>query len=285
MAPMSDGYALLDAGGGRRLERFGARVLDRPAPSAVAVVRDPAAWEAVDARFEPSAAGEPGRWETAGSRDPWTLSADGVTLELRYAAGGQVGYFPEHLALAGWLQERLGDVAENDGRRPTLLNLFAYTGATTLAAASVGAEVAHVDASRPAVAWARRNAALSGLEACPIRWLVDDAPRFVRRERTRGRHYDGIVLDPPTYGHGPDGRAWRIGSDLAPLLSDLAGLLPPGRGFVLLTAHTPGLDGDVLTGELGATFGDGTMTSGALELEARSGARLTLGDFAGWSSP
>jgi 23S rRNA (cytosine1962-C5)-methyltransferase len=281
---MSDGYALLDAGGGRRLERFGDRVLDRPAPSAVAVVRDPAAWEAADARFEASAGGAPGRWEIRGSREPWPLGADGLTLELRYAAGGQVGYFPEHLSLAGWMRERLGEIEKRDRRPPALLNLFAYTGATTLAAAGAGAAVAHVDASRPAVAWARRNATLSGLEACPIRWLVDDAPRFVRRERTRGRQYDGIVLDPPTYGHGPHRQPWRIAADLAPLLSDLAGLLPSGRGSVLLTAHTPGLDGDVLAGELAAAFGEGTLTTGALELEARSGAGLILGAFATWFS-
>ncbi len=173
---------------------------------------------------------------------------------------------------------------------PDVLHLFAYTGLTTLALARAGARVAHVDASRPTVAWARRNAATSGLDDRPIRWLVDDATAFAQREQRRGRRYDGIVLDPPTYGHGGHGggRVWRIEEDLAPLLATCAALLVP-EGFILLTAHTEGLDPDLLAGVLpmGRGSGRGTSRAGALErgellLETADGRPLALGAFARW---
>jgi len=168
-----------------------------------------------------------------------------------------------------WLLER---VAERD--RPTVLNLFAYTGLTTLALARAGASVAHVDAARSAVSWARRNAELNSLADAPVRWLVDDARAFVAREIRRNRRFHGVVLDPPTYGHGSSGRAWRLSDDLAPLLVDIRGLLEPD-GFSLLTAHTESID----PGALGAYLGRGAEV-GELVLDATSGARLRLGAFA-----
>jgi 23S rRNA (cytosine1962-C5)-methyltransferase len=158
-----------------------------------------------------------------------------------------------------------------------VLSLFAYTGGASLACAAAGASVAHVDASRPAVAWARRNAELSGLADKPVRWLVDDARGFVRRERRRGRHYDGLVLDPPTYGHGEG--AWQIETDLEPLLDDLAGLAGPRPSFVLLSAHTPGFDGERLA-RLVREHLNVEATGAALELVARSGNVLRLGAWA-----
>ena len=131
------------------------------------------------------------------------------------------------------------------GEAPAVLHLFAYTGLATLALAAAGARVTHVDASRPTVGWARHNAALSGLADRPIRWIVDDAAAFTGREVRRGRRYAGVVLDPPSYGHGPGAGAWRIGDDLAPLLESIARLLAPG-GFLLLTAHTPELGSERL---------------------------------------
>ena len=183
-----------------------------------------------------------------------------------------------------WLRARIESrtaTAGGDTPPVQVLHLFAYTGLATLAMAAAGAAVAHVDAARPAVAWARRNAAANGLTDAPIRWLVDDAPAFVARERRRGRRYDGIVLDPPTYGHGSSGRAWRLETDLDPLLDDCRALLSPG-GFVLLTAHPEHLAPDQLAARLGRGLRRAAdrIDVGELRLDAASGASLDLGAFA-----
>ena len=160
-----------------------------------------------------------------------------------------------------------------------MLNLFAYTGLATLVVARAGAAVAHVDASRPAVSWARRNAELAGLADRPIRWLVEDATRFALRERRRGRRYGGILLDPPTYGHGPEGGAWRLASDLDALLEALVPLLEPTGWFVACTAHATGLAGDELAARIRAALGPVArdIATWELALEARGGIRLAAG--------
>jgi 23S rRNA (cytosine1962-C5)-methyltransferase len=172
-----------------------------------------------------------------------------------------------------WLLGRLNITT----RPPTVLNLFAYTGLVTLALARAGAAVVHVDAARPTVAWARRNAALNDLEDRPVRWIVDDARAFVGREIRRGRRYDGVVLDPPTYGHGASGKAWRLERDLDALLADVRRLLAPD-GFVLLTAHAEDIDPADLAYRLSTVVDD--VETGDLGLTATSGARLHLGAFA-----
>jgi len=263
---------LLDCGGGRRLERFGRVIVDRPAPMITDAARLPAGeWAKPDLKWSK------GAWVRGAARDPWPVHAAGLTLECRPAAGGQVGVFPEHAATWTWLQRASQSAAARLGRPPEVLSLFAYTGGATLACAKGGARVAHVDASRPAVAWARHNAELSGLAEAPIRWLIDDARTFVRRERRRGRRYDGVVLDPPTYGHGAG--AWQIDDDLPALLEDLAALAGPRPAFVVLSAHTPGWDGD----RLGALVRDGfgiAADGDALDLRSRAGAVLRLGAWA-----
>ena len=168
-----------------------------------------------------------------------------------------------------WL---LDQVRQRD--EPSVLNLFAYTGLTTLALAHAGASVAHVDAARSTVAWARRNATLSGLDDRPIRWLVDDARAFVAREVRRERRYHGVVLDPPTYGHGSGGKAWRVERDLEPLLADVRRVLVPD-GFVLLTAHSESIDPTTL-GDLLSPVAE----VGDLGLTAASGARVRMGAYA-----
>ncbi len=218
-----------------------------------------------------------GGWVRGGERAPWTVGAAGLTLECRPAAGGQVGVFAEHAATWAWLERSVRDIGTRLGRPAEILSLFAYTGGATLACARAGARVAHVDASRPAVAWARRNAELSGLVDRPVRWLVDDARAFVRRERRRGRHYDGVVLDPPTYGHGNG--AWQIETDLEPLLEDLAALVGPKPALATLSAHTPGFDGERLAALLREHLA--VDAAGAnLELVARTGNVLRLGSWA-----
>ncbi len=287
---VTDPYELLDAGDGRRLERFGSRIVDRPSPSADGRRGDAAAWAAADLVFERGARGEGGRWTRGADQAPWVVAWDALQLELRPASGGQVGVFPEHAQLWPWIREAVERVAAasggdaGDSVAPEVLSLFAYTGGASLAAAAAGARVAHVDAARPAVAWARRNAACSGLAEAPIRWLVDDARAFVAREVRRGRRYDGFIVDPPSYGHGPSGDPWRIELDLVPLLADLATLARADPGFVLLTTHTPGLTPDRLAERLGDAFGVDAEAA-TLELRAATGRRLELGAMARWIRP
>ena len=281
---MTADYALLDVGGGARLERFGDRVTDRPHPGALGARREPEAWRAADLRFDRDRG-----WTGAPpALAPWSIAIDDLTLELKATDAGQVGLFPEHAAMLPWLR---GRVAARTGVRPgagagaesapAVLHLFGYTGLATLALVAAGAAVTHVDASRPTVAWARRNAERSALGDRPIRWIVDDAVAFAQREVRRGRRYAGVVLDPPSYGHGPGTRAWRIDDDLPGLLQATARLLEPD-GFVLLTAHTAGLEADRLATVVGASVGrpSAHVDAGDLDLTTPDGRRLELGAFA-----
>ncbi len=266
---VDEAYALLDFGGAARLERFGGRVTDRPHPGALGARGDPAAWGTSDLRYD-----RDGGWVGApAALEPWPIEIGGVRLELRPTDAGQVGVFPEHAAMLPWLRDSAAAGA--------VLHLFAYTGLVTLALASAGASVTHVDASRPTVAWARRNAELSKLADRPVRWIVDDAAAFVDREARRGRQYAGIVLDPPSYGHGPDARAWRIEDDLPRLLAACARILEPA-GFVLLTAHTVGFGPDRLADALMRALGRSSpaVDAGDLGLATPDGRVLGLGAFA-----
>lgn len=273
-----DGHLLLDLGGAARLERFGERIVDRPSPGALGSRAEPDRWLEADLRFERT-----GGWSGPSAADgPWPIAIDGLMLELRPTDAGQVGLFPEHLEMLPWLRVRVVDRPTGGGAgTPEVLHLFAYTGLATLAMASAGAAVTHVDASRPSVSWARHNAERSGLADRPVRWIVDDAMAFAEREIRRGRRYDGIVLDPPSYGHGPDGRGWRIEDDLPILLAAVVGLLEPG-GFLLLTAHTPGFDGDRLARLVRDALRrrPGSVDAGDLALATDDGRRLELGAFA-----
>jgi 23S rRNA (cytosine1962-C5)-methyltransferase len=279
-----DGYELIDAGGGARLERFGEHITDRPHGGAHGERRAPERWADADLRFDRETG-----WSGPGlsqARDGWNLSLGGIELLLQPTDAGQVGAFPEHAGMLPWLQERVAlrrATAPEDSLAPRVLHLFAYTGLATLAMAAAGAAVAHVDAARPAVAWARRNADANDLGDAPIRWLVDDAPAFVAREGRRGNRYDGIVLDPPTYGHGASGRAWRLDADLDALLADCAAILSR-EGFLLLTAHAEQLDPHRLAGQLSRALRRPTdaFETGELVLHATSGASLSLGVFARW---
>ncbi|HET7726903.1 MAG TPA: class I SAM-dependent methyltransferase [Candidatus Limnocylindrales bacterium] len=279
--PAGDEYELLDAAEGRRIERFGAHVTDRPSGAAYGAEWLASGLPAADLVYERADDGG-GAWVRGGDTLPWLVRHAGLTLELRAAAGGQVGLFPEHAALWPWLAAVVAGAGTRLGRPPVLLSLFAYTGGTTLTIASAGGDVAHVDASRPAVAWARVNATHSGLGDAPVRWLVDDVAAFVARERRRGRRYDGVVLDPPSYGHGERRRTWRIATDLPPLLEALAGLIPEPQ-VVLLTAHTPGWDAGRLAELVTSAFAVDPET-GDLRLEARTGRVLPLGSYARWAA-
>jgi 23S rRNA (cytosine1962-C5)-methyltransferase len=268
------GYALLDAGVRRRLERFGGLTLDRPAPGADGFRLAPEAWAAADLRFDVGP-GWSGQWWPA---EPWPCLVAGLTMELRPTSSGGIGLYPEHVANVDWLERQVAArvAASAAGSEPAqLLNLFAHTGLATLALARAGAAVAHVDGAKPAVAWARRNAELSGLADRPIRWLVDDAAAFVAREARRGRRYDGIVLDPPAFGRA-GGREWRLEADLPALLAACRAIAAPGA-FVLLTAHSEDIDGARLRAFAREAFQARTVEVIRLEQSATSGAQLALG--------
>jgi 23S rRNA (cytosine1962-C5)-methyltransferase len=273
-------YELLDVGGGARLERFGERITDRPHPGALGSRRAPRAWLEADLRYD-----RDGGWTGPAVGSPWSIELEGLTLELRPTDTGQVGIFPEHLATLPWLTRQVAGWNADRGRAGSspsaVLHLFAYTGLITLAMAAAGAHVTHVDSARPTVAWARRNAAASGLDDRPIRWIVDDALTFSAREARRGRRFAGVVLDPPTYGHGPASRSWRIEDHLSELLEAIASVLEPD-GFVLLTAHSPGFEADRLASELGRALASrsAAIERGQLDVTATDGRRLELGAFA-----
>lgn len=290
MDPTATEYALLDFGAGRRLDRFGAVILDRPAPGVADVpVLDAAAWTSARARFGRAAgADDLAGWDPAEALpSAWDVVIDGLRLELRATPAGQVGLFPEHAEPAAWMADRARVAGGRLGRPPEVLNLFAYTGLATLALARAGARVVHVDASRPAVAWARRNAARAGLADAPVRWIVEDARAFVAREARRGHRYDGVVLDPPSYGHAPrGGAAWRMETDLAGLLSGCAALTGPAPAFFVLTAHTTGLGAAELrariAGAFGAALADGAVV-GALGSRRPDGMLLPAGLAIRWA--
>jgi 23S rRNA (cytosine1962-C5)-methyltransferase len=280
----SGDYQLIDFGGGARLERFGARTVDRPHPAALGARADVAAWSAADLRFDR----DRGWTGPAASDGSWPIEVDGLSFELRPTDAGQLGLFPEQLAMVPWLRDRIAARGNEQAARdapmpPTVLHLFAYTGLATLALADAGAAVTHVDSARPTVAWARRNADLSALGDRPIRWIVDDALAFAEREVRRKRRYDGLVLDPPSYGHGPAGQPWRLAEQLDTLLETSVALLRRDA-FVVLTAHTPGFDGDRLAALLSRalTRPASGIDRAELVVECADGRRLELGAFARW---
>jgi 23S rRNA (cytosine1962-C5)-methyltransferase len=278
-------YQLLDFGAGRRLERFGPLVLDRPCPAAEAVARAaPRLWSAADARFD-RVAGEQGKWTLRGQvPSAWTIGRGPLVFELKRTDFGHVGLFLEQAGNWDWLGEQIARCGSRMSRPLKLLNLFAYTGGSTLAAAAAGAEVTHVDAARNVTAWARRNAELSGLGGAPIRWLTEDAVKFVQREVRRGKRYDAVVLDPPSYGHGPRGEPWQLDRHLSDLLAMCAELTAPAPRFVLLTCHTPGYTLQRLREVLASGLSTNVAIDAAdLVLPASSGRALPSGVVARWS--
>jgi 23S rRNA (cytosine1962-C5)-methyltransferase len=236
VTPGWEDYALLDMGVGEKLERYGSLTLVRPEPQAMGPRRlSPAVWQGAGAAFTGDVEEEgPGRWKSApGIGESWEMAVLGIPFICRLTSFRHVGIFPEQIEHWTWMADRI----RATGGRPRLLNLFGYTGLASLVAASAGAEVTHVDASKKAVAWGRENQALAGLDAAPIRWIVDDAVKFCEREVRRGRLYDGILLDPPRFGRGPDGEVWSLAEDLPHMLDLVRQILAPGSSFAILTAY------------------------------------------------
>ena len=275
-------YEYLDAGDGARLERFGSYVFNRPSLAAVWRRERPELWAKADGTFRRDDSGG-GEWDFVRSLPAsWPLRWGPLTFSIKPTGFGHVGLFPEHTVHWPWVEARI-----RSAPRPCrVLHLFAYTGAMTLAAAKAGAEVCHVDAVKDINQWARQNAEASGLSGAPIRWIADDVLKFVSREIRRGRQYDAIILDPPTYGRGPGGERWILDEHLADLFDLLLKLMPPQPAFVLFTCHTPGFSSPVMRNMLtawpkrfGGTIEDGTMVLGSPPLHCV----LPCGFYARWS--
>ncbi len=224
-------YQLLDSGEGEKLEKFGEVTLIRPAAQAIWNRKRLDLWKKAHARFSRQPANQ---WEIYRDvPDTWEVELGGIFFRLKRTDFGHLGIFPEHASLWPWME-----VKSVAGAR--VLNLFAYSGGATLALAKWGAQVTHLDASAPIVAWARDNAHLNGLEQAPIRWIVDDARKYLARAVRREESYDAIILDPPTFGRGKQGEIFKIEKDLIPLLQQCKILLSKRPLFFLFTCHTPG---------------------------------------------
>ena len=259
----TEDYELLDSGDGRKLERFGRVTLARPCAQALWRPSCPALWTRATASFDRE---DGNRWHgrSALPKD-WTIATAGMRFKLGGTDFGHLGLFPEQRAQWRWIREKVN----GERGKVSVLNLFAYSGGSTVAAAQGGAEVCHLDAAKGMVQWARENAALNGLADHPIRWIADDAHKFMAREVRRGRRYDAIILDPPTFGHGASGETYKIERDLKTTLDLTRQLLSEHPVFVLFSSHSPGLSCRVAENILGQLFPQATLESGEMLLEGK----------------
>ncbi len=284
MSPEWDDYRLLDSGGREKLERFGPYVVRRPEPQAIwDKSLSEAEWLSAGASFSrDSAGGDKGRWDLApGMPGQWWVGYRYKEMAVRMRMGltsfKHVGLFPEQAENWNFIYDSVRALAAGTDGPPKVLNLFAYTGGATLAAAAAGAQVTHVDSVKQVVSWARENAVESGLEA--VRWITDDALKFVRREERRGNAYHGIILDPPAYGRGPDGEKWILEEGLPELMRLCAGLLAP-HGFIVLNLYSMGFSPLLAKGLANQVFGSVSGERfGELYLTDVSGKALPLGVF------
>lgn len=291
-------YELLDSGREEKLERYGNATLARPDPQALWEKQVPESeWRGAQGRFERQ--GREGKWFADNLPKEWQIGFGGLRFIIRPTSFKHTGLFPEQLSNWEWVQETLRKnnslqrvepdssaniFAQNQGKNLTVLNLFGYTGGATLAAAQAGAEVTHIDASKIAVAWARENAAASGLQDAPIHWVVEDVLQFVRREIKRGKRYDGIIMDPPAFGRGPKKEVWKIEENLLELVELCGQLLSDEPLFFLINGYAAGYSPLAFAYNLAQfekKFG-GSIEYGDLAIEDTSGRLLPCGIFARW---
>lgn len=282
---MENTYQLLDSGDFRKLEKIGPYKLIRPAASAVwNPALSPEEWtNGLSAEFIRHRDGT-GEWKTLSPalKDAFTIDIENLKFQIKLTSFGHLGIFPEQHANWRRFDEILKKFTKS-GRPSKVLNLFAYTGGSTLACARAGAEVTHVDASKGTVKWAQENARLSGLETKPIRWLVDDVKDFVSREVRRESVYDGIILDPPSYGKGDKKQVWKIEVDLMPLLKSLKKILSDREGsFVCLSAHSEAYTPTSLGNQLTRVFGPGSLVAEEMLITERQNTSLPSGATALW---
>lgn len=277
-------YEIIDCSQGEKLERWGDYILLRPDPQVIwDTPRLNPAWNSLNGHYHRSKSGG-GEWEFKKLPKQWSISYKDLTFNLKPFAFKHTGLFPEQAVNWDWFGEKI----KNAGREVKVLNLFAYTGGATLAAAKAGAKVTHVDASKGMVGWAKENAVSSGLENAPVRWLVDDCVKFVERELRRGSKYDGIIMDPPSYGRGPKGEIWKLEEKIYPFIRLASELLSDEPLFFLVNSYTTGLAPAVLTYMIASTVGKklgGKTESSEIGLPVTdSGLVLPCGASGRWSS-
>ena len=248
-------YEVLDTTGGEKLERWGDYILIRPDPQVIwQTGRRAPEWKRYNGHYHRSAKGG-GSWEMRDLPEEWTIRYGSGNRQMRFRlkpfAFKHTGIFPEQAVNWDFCAERIEKALADKPEGFRVLNLFAYTGAATISAALAGAHVTHVDAAKGMVGWAKENAAESGVPAERTRWLVDDCLKFVQREKRRGNFYDGIIMDPPSYGRGPKGEIWKIEESVFPLIMETADLLSPDADFFLINSYTTGLQPAVLAYMLG----------------------------------
>lgn len=280
-------YELLDSGDGLKYERFGKYKLVRPDPQALWSPHLPQKqWQQADVFFERTKADE-GKWVFRKAVDEqWLMRYQDLSFWVKFSAFKHTGVFPEQAANWQWFRDLIANAPKTNGPIK-VLNLFGYTGIADLAAAAAGASVTHVDASKPAIGWARENQEASNLQNKPIRWILDDAVKFVAREARRGNKYDAIIMDPPAFGHGPSGEVWKFNSSFPALMQSCREILSPKPLFVLVNAYAISASsvmlGNVLSDVLGE-FG-GQISYGELCLEETSSKRLlSTGIFGRWQA-
>lgn len=274
-------YELIDSGAGRRLERFGKYILNRPDPEVMwSKNLEESEWEKADAKFSND------KWETKPNfPEKWELEVNNLKINLKLTPFKHVGIFPEQIEQWKSIESSVKRIVEETKTQPNILNLFGYTGVASLHALSAGAKVTHLDASRPAITWFKENQTLSGLEDKPARIIIDDAIKFTSREIKRGVKYDGIIMDPPVYGHGPHGEKWSFAKDFPILLDNVSKILTEKPLFVIVNAYAISTSSTSLANILRDKLKEygGTVTNGELSLKETSGGReLSTGIYAVW---
>lgn len=277
-------YELLDTGDGDKLERWGNFVLRRPDPQIIWPATGGGRWNNADGHYFRSSAGG-GQWNfRTDMPERWTIGFKQLKFHIRPTNFKHTGLFPEQAVNWSWMMDKI----KSANRPIRVLNLFAYTGGATIAAAAAGAEVCHVDAAKGMVQWAKENAQLSGLENRPIRYITDDVFKFVQREQRRGKQYDAIIMDPPSYGRGPNGETWKLEENLFPFLEFCTTILSPNPLFVLVNSYTTGLSPSVLHNILHMTVGKkhgGEIHCGEIGLPiTASGLHLPCGILGRWEA-
>lgn len=276
LADQWNDYEVIDCSKGEKLERWGDYLLVRPDPQVIwDTPKKENGWRKMNGHYHRSSKGG-GEWEFFQLPKEWTIQYSlpinkKLTFHLKPFSFKHTGLFPEQAANWNWFSQLIAD-AVSKGRQVRVLNLFAYTGGATLAAAAAGASVTHVDASKGMVTWAKENAISSGLKDAPIRWLVDDCVKFVEREIRRGNHYDAIIMDPPSYGRGPKGEIWKIEESVYPLIQLCSQILTDNPLFFLINSYTTGLQPAVLSYMISTVLGtaNGTVTASEIGLPVSS---------------